>query len=180
VGALTWIATQTRSDLLHFSHNAARASKSPNIIQLQKVRESIGYLKANLDMSIIYNGENINEFRLIAYSDSDHRSRSIFTQTIPDDNTKCNRSTSGYVITAGSGAIAYSAKLQSRVVPSSKDAELNAAYLCIQQIKKLQGLLKELGFPQTKTILFMDNLPCIKTFIGDNDGTLIYIRCSRT
>jgi len=29
---------------------------------------------------------------------------------------------------AGSGAIAYSAKLQSRVVPSSKDAEFNAAY----------------------------------------------------
>ena len=54
----------------------------------------------------------------------------------------------------------------------SKDAEFNAAYLCIQQIKKLQGLLKELGFPQTKTILFMDNLPCIKTFIGDNDGDL--------
>ena len=36
-----------------------------------------------------------------------------------------------------------------------------AAYLCIQRMKKLQGLLKELGFPQTKTILFMDNLPCI-------------------
>ena len=32
---------------------------------------------------------------------------------------------------AGSGAIAYNAKLQSRVVPSSKDAEFNAAYLCI-------------------------------------------------
>ena len=49
-----------------------------------------------------------------------------------------------------------------------------AAYLCIQHtsMKKLQGLLKELGFPQTKTILFMDNLPCIKTFIGDNDGDL--------
>ena len=172
VGALTWIATQTRPDLLHFSQNAARASKKPNIIQLQKVRESIGYLKANLDMSIIYDGENIDEFRLIAYSDSDHRSRSIFTQTIPDDDTKCNRSTSGYVIMAGSAAIAYTAKLQSRVVPSSKDAEFNAAYLCIQQIKKLQGLLKELGFPQTKTVLFMDNLPCIKTFIGDNDGDL--------
>jgi hypothetical protein len=57
VGALTWIATQTRPDLLHFSQNAARASKSPNIIQLQKVRESIGYLKANPDMSIVYNGE---------------------------------------------------------------------------------------------------------------------------
>ena len=73
---------------------------------------------------------------------------------------------------AGSGAIAYSAKLQSRVVPSSKDAEFNAAYLCIQHMKKLQGLLKELGFPQTKTILFMDNLSCTKTFIGDNDGDL--------
>ena len=46
-----------------------------------------------------------------------------------------------------------SPKLQSRVVPSSKDAEFNAAFLCIQQIKKLQGLLKELGFPQTKTKL---------------------------
>ena len=96
----------------------------------------------------------------------------LFTQTIPDDDTKCNRSTSGYVITAGSGAIAYIAKLQSRVVPSSKDAEFNAAFLCIQQIKKLQGLLKELGFPQTKTILFMDNLPFIRTFVGDNDGHL--------
>ena len=66
----------------------------------------------------------------------------------------------------------WGADWKSRVVPSSKDAEFNAAYLCIQQIKKLQGLLKELGFPQTKTILFMDNLPCIKTFIGDNDGDL--------
>ena len=172
VGALIWIATQTRPDLLHFAQNAARASKNPNIIQLQKVRESIGYLKANPEMSIVYDGENIDELRLIAYSDSDHRSRSIFTQTIPEDDTKRNRSTSGYVIMAGSGAIAYNAKLQSRVVPSSKDAEFNAAYLCIQHMKKLQGLLKELGYPQTKTILFMDNLPCIRTFVGDNDGHL--------
>lgn len=56
-GALTWIATQTRPDLLHFAQNTARASKNPNIIQLQKVRESMGYLKANPDMSIVYNGE---------------------------------------------------------------------------------------------------------------------------
>ena len=91
-------------------------------------------------MSIVYDGENIDELRLMAYIDSDHRSHSIFTQTISEDNTKRNRSTSGYVIMAGSGAIAYNAKLQSSVVPSSKDAEFNAAYLCIQQIKKLQGL----------------------------------------
>ena len=109
-------------------------------------------------MFIVYDGENIDELRLVVYSDSDHRSRSSFTRTIPEDDTKRNRSTSGYVIIAGSIAISYNAKLQSRVVPSSKDAEFNAAFLCIQHMKKLQGLSKELGFPQTKTILFMDNL----------------------
>ena len=62
-------------------------------------------------MSIVYDGENIDELRLIAYSDSDHRSRSIFTRTIPEDDTKRNRSTSGYVIMAGSGVIAYNAKV---------------------------------------------------------------------
>jgi len=37
-----------------------------------------------------------------------------------------------------------------------KDAEFNAAYLCIQHMKKLQGLLKELGFPHFHKCLFMD------------------------
>ena len=60
----------------------------------------------------VYDGENIDELRLVAYSDSDHRSRSSFTRTIPEDDTKRNRSTSGYVIMAGSIAISYNAKLE--------------------------------------------------------------------
>ncbi|CAL6334154.1 unnamed protein product [Bathycoccus prasinos] len=81
-------------------------------------------------MSIVYDGENIDELRLIAYSDSDHRSKTISSVIEAQD-----RSTSGYVIMAGSGAIAYNAKLQSRVVPSSKDAEFNAAF-CVYNIVK--------------------------------------------
>ena len=113
-----------------------------------KVRESLGYLMSDPNISITYDGKGSNKMRLVAYSDFDHRSHSIFAQSIPPDDTKHNRSISCYAILAGSSAIAYKAKLQSRIIHSSKETEFNAAFLYMQHIKNLQGLLKELGFPQ--------------------------------
>jgi len=107
VGNLIWIAINTRPDLMHFATSASRASKTPNKLQLQIVRQSIGYLINNPNMSINYDGVGINEVRLEAYSDSDLAAINVFTQFIPSDNPASRRSTTGYVITLGSGAIAY-------------------------------------------------------------------------
>jgi hypothetical protein len=107
VGNLTWLAINTRPDLLHFSTNAARASKTPCKAQLRVVRQALGYLQHKTEMSIKYDGTNIDEIRLEAYSDADLASKSLFTDTIPNTEPGKQRSTSGYVITCGSGAIAY-------------------------------------------------------------------------
>ena len=42
---LTWLAINTRPDLLLFSTNAARASKAPYKAKLRVVRQSLGYLQ---------------------------------------------------------------------------------------------------------------------------------------
>ena len=85
--------------------------------------------------------------RMYAYSDADWAG---------DLDTR--RSTTGYVIYAAGGPIAWQSKLQSTIAVSTMEAEYMAAFGAIQELIWTKGVLSELGFDYVDPmILHMDS-----------------------
>ena len=166
IGQMTWLACNTRPDLSHFTASASRASKNPNKGQLKLVRLSVGYLIANPKMSITFDGTGIDEIRLEAFTDAGE-SKTIFSQNLPRTDATNSRHTSGYVLSMGSGAIAWKSKQQTRTVGSICHGEYTAAHLCLEEIKFVAELLGDVGFPQTRTIMFIDNQATIELMLAN-------------
>ena len=156
IGQYIWLASNTRPDLAHFASSAGKAAKSPTKFHLSVVRQSLGYLFENPEMSIVFDGTNVDEVRLVAHSDAGE-GRSIFTQHLPNSDDETTRYTTGYVTSLGSGAITWKSKRQERTAASVCHAELQAALSCLAQVTFTSNLLDDMGYPQTRTLLFIDN-----------------------
>jgi hypothetical protein len=73
------------------------------------------------------------------------------------------KSTSGYLMSIGSGPILWKSKLQDEVAQSSSEAEYRAVAEGAKEAMWLRNLMEEIGFPFTKPItLFVDNQSAIK------------------
>jgi hypothetical protein len=95
-------------------------------------------------MGIMFSGD---EFDLHVFSDADWAG-DIMTR----------RSTTGYVVFAGGGPIAWQSKLQTTVATSSMESEYMALYGGMQEIVWLRGVLEELGLPMFEpTPFFLDS-----------------------
>jgi hypothetical protein len=87
----------------------------------------------------------------ITYSDADHGGN-------PDNG----RSTGGYVVKIGTGAVSWSSKLQSLVALSTTEAEYISAVEAGKEILWMRNLLGELGFQFSgPSVLRMDNQSAI-------------------
>jgi hypothetical protein len=101
-----------------------------------------------------------------------------------DEDTR--RSTSGWVTLMNGGPLSWRVKRQATVATSSAESELYSLGDCIKEVRWLQKLLKELGFPQPGRkpgrggataepgsvknrgpVIFEDNTGCIQ--ISQND-----------
>ena len=83
VGQVTWLSSNTRPDLIHFTSSASRAAKDPNKGQLSIVRKIIGYLKSKPTMSIVFDGNGIDKVSIEAFTDAGE-SHTAFTSTLPN------------------------------------------------------------------------------------------------
>ena len=98
------------------------------------VKHLFRYLKGTIDYKLTYSPSSDNEL-FTSYTDADHTG-------CPDTG----RSTSGYVIKMGSGAISWSSRLQTIVALSTTKAEFVAAISAGQEILWLRNLLLEFGY----------------------------------
>ena len=88
-----------------------------------------------------------------AYSDADHGGN-------PDNG----RSTTGYILKMGSGAVSWMSRLQSIVTLSTTEAEFFAAVSCGQEIFFFRNLLQEFGYKfESPSPLHIDNQSAIAT-----------------
>jgi len=86
-----------------------------------------------------------------------------FTDANHAGNPDNGRSTSGYIVTMGTGAISWASKLQTIVALSTTEAEFVAACTAGQEIVWLRTLLSELGFPPASlSTLLADNQSAIQ------------------
>lgn len=101
VGALMYLAIGTCPDIAYTVAKLAQYNSNPEPKHWKAVQHIFRYLKGTKDLKLTYrnNGSQMSLEPFQAYSDTDHAGC-----------LDTRRSTSGFVITMGSGAVSWSAK----------------------------------------------------------------------
>ena len=136
VGSLMYLAVATRPDISYAVGVLARFNKNPGPQHWKAVKHLFRYLKATLDLKLTYAPTPSHDALFMTYSDADHGGN-------PDNG----RSTGGYVVKMGTGAISWSSQLQSIVALSTTEAEFVASTSAGHEILWLCNLFHELGYP---------------------------------
>jgi hypothetical protein len=147
VGSLMYLATATRPDISYAVGVLARFSKNPGLQHWKAVKHLFRYLKGTLDLKLTYAPVPNSTELFTTYTNADHAGN-------PDNG----RSTGGYIVKMGTGAISWSSRLQVIVALSTTEAEYVAATSAGQEILWLRNLFTELGytFPSPSS-LYIDN-----------------------
>ena len=135
VGALMYLAIATRPDITYSVSKLAQYNSNPGPEHWQAVKHLLRYLKGTMDLQLTYRGdERASPEVFRAYSDADHAGC-----------LDTRRSTSGFLIKMGSGAVSWSAKKQTTVADSSTEAEYVSASSAGREILWMRNLLTEIG-----------------------------------
>lgn len=154
VGCLQYLGSVTRPDILFAVNLLARFNHNATELHWTAVKRLIRYLKGTATIGIVYKQTDI---RLTAFSDADYAG----------DNAE-RYSTSGGLLTLGSGPIVSISRRQSTIAQSTAEAEFLAANDVVREIVWLTQLLSELRLPYKTPVLCVDNLSAIRQ-IKDTD-----------
>ena len=150
VGSLMYLAISSRPDIAYSVGVLARFNSNPGPLHWKAVKHLLRYLKGTMDIKLVYGPSDSSE-PFITYTDADHGGN-------PDNG----RSTGGYLVRIGTGAVSWSSKLQSLVALSTTEAEYVAAVEAGKEMVWLRQFLGELGYPQhAPSVLRMDNQSAI-------------------
>jgi hypothetical protein len=150
VGKLMYLALTTRPDIAYSVGVLARFNSNPGPLHWKAAKHLLRYLKGTSDHKLVYGPDGSTE-PFSTFSDADHGGN-------PDNG----KSTGGYVVKIGSGAISWSSKLQSIVTLSTTEAEYVSAVEAGKEIVWLRQFLDELGYPApSASVLRMDNQSAI-------------------
>ncbi|XP_039123455.1 secreted RxLR effector protein 161-like [Dioscorea cayenensis subsp. rotundata] len=144
VGALLYL-THTHPDITHAVSMVSRFMQSPSVFHFGSVKRILRYISGTINYGIHY--KKCEEFKLIGYSDSDWSGSQ-------DDQ----RSTTGWVFSLGSGAIAWFSKKQAITALSSTEVEYISLTAAICEALWLRRLLDDLGEKQVvSSVIHCDN-----------------------
>jgi hypothetical protein len=150
VGALNYLAIATRPDISYTVGVLARFTNNPGMQHWKAVKHLFRYLKGTLDYKLTYSPSPSTEL-FTTFSDADHAGN-------PDNG----RSTSGYLVKVGTGAISWRSRLQTLVALSTTEAEFIAAVSAGQEILFLRNLFKAFGYKiDEPSTLLIDNSSAI-------------------
>ena len=152
VGSLMYLAITTRPDISYAVGVLARFNSNPGPIHWTAVKHVFRYLKGTLDLKLEYGPSADRSHEMfLTYSDADH-----------GGNTDNGKSTGGYLVKLGTGAVSWSSKLQSMVALSTTEAEYISAVEASKEIMWMRQFMGELGYPpSSSSVLLMDNQSAI-------------------
>ena len=149
IGALMYIATCTRPDVMHAVGEAAKYCERHGKMHWIAAKRILKYLKTTADYSIQFDGKSKGE--LIGFADASWAS-----------DVDIRRSTTGYVFFLNGSVVSWKSKRQPTVATSSTEAEYMALYSATQEVIWLRLLLGDLGHaPCMGTMIYEDNQGCI-------------------
>jgi hypothetical protein len=145
-----YLAITTRPDITNAVSILARFNSNPGPIHWKAVKQLFRYLKGTMELKLVYKPTTSSEL-FTSFSDADHGGSK--------DN---GRSTGGYLIKVGSGAVSWSSKLQPLVALSTTEAEYIAAVEAGKEIVWMRNILGEFGYPiSSPSTLYIDNQSAI-------------------
>jgi hypothetical protein len=144
IGAVLYLSMNTRADISYAVGVLSRLSSKPTVSACRLIIHLMQYLRGTMNKGIYFKG---TMFDMHIFTDADWAG-CVLTR----------RSTTGYVVFAAGGPIAWQSKLQTTVSTSSMQAEYQAMYAGMQEIVWLRGVMAELGKPFCKpTPFFLDS-----------------------
>jgi hypothetical protein len=155
VGALMYLAIGTRPDIMYTVSKLAQYNANPGPLHWQAVKHVFRYLKGTMDLKLTYRSDGLDTMLshlFKGYSDADHAGC-----------LDTRRSTSGFLIKMGTGAVSWSAKKQTVVADSSTEAEYVSASSAGREVLWMRSLLQELGMKIVgPSPLMVDNQSALK------------------
>ncbi|KAD5960846.1 hypothetical protein E3N88_12318 [Mikania micrantha] len=155
IGALMYLANNTRPDIAFSVHVLARYSSNPTRRHWNGIKHIFRYICGTRDLGLFY--EKSKKSQLIGYADAGYLS----------DPHKAISQT-GYVFTYGGTAISWKSTKQTLTATSSNHAELIALYDTSRECVWLRSMINHIqeacGLEQIKkepTIIYEDNAACI-------------------
>src|SRR5258708_39724071 len=137
VCALLSLATSTHPNIAHTVSVLCRFNNNPGMQHWTAVKHLMRYLRGTVDLKLTYtpSPSRPNE-PFVTYTDANH-----------GGDPETTRSTSGYLLCIGTGAVSWSSKLQTLVALSTTEAEFIAAVEAGKEMYGMRNLLQELGDP---------------------------------
>lgn len=151
VGALLYLATNTRPDIAAAVSILSRSSSRPTQRDWVELKRVVRYLIGTGDLVLRLGLKRGDGLTLTGYSDADWAG-----------DTSDRKSTSGFVFMLGGAAISWGSRKQNCVSMSTMEAEYVALSEAAQEAVWLRRLLCELGAEQRQpTKINEDNRSCI-------------------
>jgi hypothetical protein len=151
VGKLLYLSIATRPDIAYAVSVLCRFTDNPGREHWGAVKRILRYLKKTRNYKLIYAPNTSNEL-FTTHSDADLGGN-------PDNS----RSTAGFVISIGGGAVLWSSRLQRQVAMSSTEAEYTTAAATGTEIIWMREFFEEIGYDiSTPSTLFIDNASAIQ------------------
>ena len=155
IGALMYLANNTRPDIAFSVNLLARYSNSPTQRHWKGIKQLFRYLRGTQDLGLFYQPRQ--DATLTGYADAGYLSDPL--------NAK---SQTGYLFTYGGTAISWKSTKQTLTATSSNHAELIALYEagreCVwlrSMIDNIQGECGMKRVTENPTIIYEDNSACI-------------------
>jgi transposase InsO family protein/predicted RNA binding protein YcfA (HicA-like mRNA interferase family) len=146
VGKLLYLAIATRPDIAYAVGVLCRFNTNPGPKHWAAVKHLLRYLRGTQNMKLVYSPDSSNE-RFTTHCDADLGGN-------PDNS----RSTAGYVMKVGSGAVMWGSKLQKHVSLSSTESEYTTASAAAREMMWMRFFLEEIGHDMSApSTLFMDS-----------------------
>jgi hypothetical protein len=157
VGGLQYAALSTRPDIAYQASVLSRYLSDPHLQHWVAAKRVLRYLSGTAALGLQFGGKapskdgRMQQLVGPVYSDADWAG---------DEETR--RSTTGFVVLLGGGAVSWASKRQKTVALSSAEAEYMATAAATQEIVWVRTLLNELGYEQdSPTPLLCDNQAAI-------------------
>ena len=135
VGTLMYIAIASRPDIAFTVGALSRFTSNPGLAHWKAVQHLFRYMQQTKDLKLTYAPDPSQTSLFTTYSDADHAGN-------PDNR----KSTSGYVVKIGTGAVSWSSRLQTLHTTSTTQSEYVAAVAAGQEMLWLKNLFTEMGF----------------------------------
>jgi len=154
IGSLLYLSTKTRPDISFSVGFSSRYIENYSQENINDVKHILKYLNGSTNQGIYYKS-NAKFNCLQAYCDADFAG-----------NQETRRSTTGYIIYYGGGAVSWCSRRQPIIALSTTEAEYIAAAECCKELLYLKTLLEELQSEDIQIELNIDNQSTIALIVN--------------